>query len=183
MYRTGTIVPGITIIGKDLDAGATFNGDTVPALGVLKAGTIMKYTAASKTLAKATLGTDAPFGVLADDVDTGAVGATEVPVVMVYRRGVFLRQEIESANNVAITPGSAIETALSDVGIFLELSYEGYQGLSPVPSGVEPMSIGENEEGYEEFQAQQKELEDSQRKELEDQDPQKKGRHERGDRR
>lgn len=166
MFRTGTVAAGITIIGKDLDAGATFNADTVPALGVLKAGTIMKYTAASKTLAKATLGTDAPFGVLADDCDTGAVGATEVPVVMVYRRGVFLRQEIESANNVAITPGSAIETALADVGIFLELSYEAYQGLSPVPSGVEPMSMGENEPGYEEFKS---EFEKSTKKEEEDQ--------------
>ena len=155
MYRTGTVVPGITIIGKDLDAGATFNGDTVPALGVLKAGTLMKYTGgATKVLAKATVGTDTVFGVLADDVDTGAVGATEIPVVMVYRRGTFLRQEIESANNAAITPGSAVDIALSDLGIHLELSYEGYEGLSPVPGGVEPMGFGENEPEAEAAQAQ-----------------------------
>ena len=146
MYRTGTVVPGITIIGKDLDAGATFNADTVPALGVLKAGTLMKYTGgATKVLAKAVVGTDTVFGILADDVDTGAAGATEVPVVMVYRRGVFLRQEIESANNIAITPGSAVDLALNSLGIHLELSYEAYEGLSPVPAGVEPMSFGENE--------------------------------------
>ena len=117
-----------------------------PRLGVLKAGTLMKYTGgATKVLAKAVVGTDTVFGILADDVDTGAAGATEVPVVMVYRRGVFLRQEIESANNVAITPGSAVDTALNSLGIHLELSYEAYEGLSPVPAGVEPMSFGENE--------------------------------------
>ena len=43
---------------------------------------------------------------------------------MVYRRGVFLRQEIETINNVAIAPGSAVDLALNDLGIFLELSYE-----------------------------------------------------------
>lgn len=146
MTRTGTVAAPITIIGKDLDAEATFNADTTPALGVLKAGTLMKYTAATKTLDKAVVGTDAIFGILADDVDTGAAGATEVPVVMVYRGGTFLRQEIESANNVAITPGSAVDLALSDLGIYLELSYEGYVGLNPIPAGVQPMSIGENEE-------------------------------------
>ena len=140
--RTGTVAAPITIVGKDLDVGATFNADTTPAVGVLKAGTLMKYTAATKLLDKATLsGTpDAVFGVLADDVDTGPVGTTEVQAVMVYRRGVFLRQEIESANNFAITPGSAIDLALNDAGIFLELSYEAYEGLSPVPTGVAPMA-------------------------------------------
>ena len=143
MFRTGAVVAApLTIIGKDLDAGATFNADTTPAVGVLKAGTLMKYTAATKVLDKATLsGTpDAVFGVLADDVDTGPVGTTEVQAVMVYRRGVFLRQEIESANNFAITPGSAIDLALNDAGIFLEHSYEAYLGLNPVPTGVAPMA-------------------------------------------
>ena len=56
--------------------------------------------------------------------DTGPVGVTEVQPTMVYRRGVFLRQEIETINNVAIAPRSAVDLALNDLGIFLELSYE-----------------------------------------------------------
>jgi hypothetical protein len=151
MARQGAVVAApITIIGKDLDAGATFNGDTAPALGVLRAGTIMKYTAASKLLEKATLGGVTPdtvfAGILADDVDTGPVGATEVPVVMIYRRGVFLRQEIESANDFAITPGSPLDIALADLGIHLEWSYESYAGLAPVPTGVVPTPFAEEEE-------------------------------------
>lgn len=137
MTRTGTVAPTITIIGKDLEAEATFNADTVPALGVLKAGTVMKYTVATRLLEKCVLGTDVPFGILADDVDTGAAGATEVPIVMIYRGGTFLRQEIESANNTAIGPGSALDLSLRDMGIYLELSYDDYDGLSPVPAGVE----------------------------------------------
>jgi hypothetical protein len=136
-YGTTTINPTVGIIGKDLDAGATFNADTTPALGVLKAGTLMKYDPATKVLAKAVVGTDTVFGVLATDVDTGEAGATAIPPVMVYRRGVFRRQEIESANNVAITPGSAVDIALNDLGIRLELSWDGYAGLTPVPAGVE----------------------------------------------
>ena len=152
MVRMGAVVSApLTIIGKDLDAGATFNADTTPNLGVLRAGTLMKYTAATQVLAKAVVGTDAIFGVLADDVDTGTGGATEVLPIMVYRRGVFLRQEIESANNVSITPGSAVDLALNDAGIFLELSYEAYGGLNPVPTGVQPMPMmvpgGEGEGG------------------------------------
>ena len=141
MTRTGTVAAPLTIIGKDLDVGATFNGDTTPNVGVLRAGTLMKYTSGTQTLAKAVVGTDTVFGVLADDVDTGTGGATEILPVMVYRRGVFLRQEIESANNAAITPGSAVDVALNDLGIFLELSYEAYGGLSPVPAGVQPMQM------------------------------------------
>lgn len=150
MTRFGTVAAPITIVGKDLDVGATFNGDTTPAVGVLKAGTLMKYTAASKTLDKAVVGTDTIAGVLADDVDTGPAGTTEIQAVMVYRRGVFLRQEIESANNVAITPGSAVDIALNDLGIYLELSYEGYVGLNPIPAGVQPMGFRSEEEEAEE---------------------------------
>jgi hypothetical protein len=138
MYKTGTVPNRITIIGSDLDARATFNGDTTPAQGVLKAGTLMKYTVGTKVLAKAVVGTDTIFGVLADDVDTGAAGATEVLPVMVYRAGTFLRQEIESANNVVIGAGSAVDLALADAGIHLEFSYEGYQGLNPAPAGTIP---------------------------------------------
>lgn len=156
MYRTGTVAAPLTIIGKDLSAYATFNGDTTPAVGVLRAGTLMKYTAASKTLDKAVVGTDTIFGVLADDIDTGGAGVTEIQPVMVYRAGTFLRQEIESANNVSITPGSAVDLALNDLGIHLELSYEGYLGLNPVPSGVQPMlTKAEDEEEGEEVAAKE----------------------------
>jgi hypothetical protein len=145
MYRSATVAAPITIIGKDLDAGATFNADLKAAQGVLKAGQIMKYDAALKELSKVTdFALDVPYGVLADDIDGGT--GTEIFPVMVYRRGVFLRQELESANNIAITPGSALETKLNDAGIFFELSYEQYAGLSPVPAGVQPMGFGAEEE-------------------------------------
>jgi hypothetical protein len=160
MYRTATVAAPLTIIGKDLSAYATFNGDTVPALGVLRAGTAMKYTVATQLLSKATIGTDTVFGILADDIDTGPVGTTEVPVVMVYRAGTFLRQEIESANNFAIVPGDANDLALRDKGIYLEQSYEGYVGLSPIPAGVQPLgATKEEEEAGEEARKAQEEAE------------------------
>lgn len=138
MYKTGTVPNVITIIGKDIDAGATFNGDIAPAQGVLKAATLMKYDAATKVLAKAVIGTDVVFGLLAVGVDTGAAGATEVLPGMVYRRGTFLRQEVESANNTVIGAGDANDLALQDKGIYLEFSYSGYVGLSPAPAGTIP---------------------------------------------
>jgi len=138
MYRIGTAPNVITIIGKDLNAYATFNGDVAAAQGVIKAGRLMKYTVATKTLAPAVVGTDTVFGVLAADVDTGAAGATEILPIMVYRAGTFLRQEVESANNVVIGAGGAVDLALNDLGIFLEFSYSGYDGLSPAPAGSIP---------------------------------------------
>lgn len=132
----------LTIIGKDLDAGATFNADVTPGAGKLRAGTLMKYDVATQALAKATVtgGTpDTVFGVLSDEFDD--TGATTPIPAMVYREGTFLRQEIESANNAPITPGSALDLALRDLGINLELSYESYVGLNPVPAGVQPMAM------------------------------------------
>jgi hypothetical protein len=137
MYRTGQGTVVTSIIGKDLDAGATFNADVALAAGVLKAGTILKYDATAKTFAKFVFGTDAVtlmFGVLANEVD--ATSATVVEPAMCYRRGVFLRQEIESANNTLIKPGDANDVGLKDIGIFLELSYDAYDNLSPVPAGA-----------------------------------------------
>jgi hypothetical protein len=127
----------ITIIGKDLDAVATFNADVTPGSGVLKAGTIMKYSVATQQLAPAVLGTDVIHGILSDDGDFS--DAVVIYPAMIYRGGTFLRQEIESANNTAITPDSAVDMALRDKGIYLEQSYEGYLGLSPVPAGVLPL--------------------------------------------
>lgn len=135
MTRTGTVSAPITIIGKDLDAGATFNADVTPGIGVLKAGTLMSFDVATQILDKAVDG-PTTFGILADELDTGAAGATEVKVAMIYREGVFLRQEIESANNLDINTGDANDLALRDKGMILEFSYEGYEGLTPVPPGA-----------------------------------------------
>ena len=164
MTRTGTVAAPISIIGKDLDARATMNGDTTPNVGVLKAGTLMKYTAASKTFDKAVVGTDTVAGLLSDDVDTGTGGATEILPVMVYRAGTFRRQAVESANNVSITPGSAVDIALNDLGIHLELEYEAYEGVNPVPAGVQPMSATAD---IEEEERLRKEEEPARRKEEE----------------
>ena len=59
------------------------------------------------------------IGSLSDDVD--ATSAADQQVAMVYRRGVFLRQEIESANNLLIAPGGTIDLALKALGIHHEL--------------------------------------------------------------
>jgi hypothetical protein len=143
MYRTGTVAPALTIIGKDLDAGATFNADLNPNTGKQRAGRFMSYDPANRWLTPWDGIADAAgatiYGILADDVDITDNNTTVSVAVMVYREGVFLRQEIESANNAAITPGGALEKAIRDIGINLELSYEGYIGVNPVPAGVQPM--------------------------------------------
>lgn len=135
--RVENVGAPLTIVGKDLDVGATFNADVTPGQGKLRAGTLMKYDNATMQLAKGASG-DNLFGVLADEYDDTNVGGEIIPA-MVYREGVFLRQEIESANNFAIPPGGADDLALRDKGIYLEQSYETYVGLNPVPAGVEPM--------------------------------------------
>jgi hypothetical protein len=135
--------PPLTIVGKDLDVGATFNADLNPNAGKQRAGRFMSYDPATKQLTPwdglaDTTGATI-FGVLADDVDVTADNVNVSAAVMVYREGVFLRQEIESANNAAIPPGGPLDTVLDDKGIYLEQSYETYVGISPVPTGVEPM--------------------------------------------
>ena len=134
-----TVSAPLTIISKDLSAGATFNADVTPGQGKLRAGTFMTYDAAAQTLTKSAAGA-AIFGLLADDYDDTNVGGQVIPA-MVYRQGVFLRQEIESANNLAIVPGEAIDDDLRSLGIYLELSYDTYVGLEPVPPGVQPMPM------------------------------------------
>jgi hypothetical protein len=138
MYRTGTSTNVVSsIIGKDLDAGGTFNADVAVSSGVLPAGTIVKYDSAAKTFAKWVGGTDAAtliYGILAQGVD--ATSATVVEVGMCYRRGVFNRQEVESANNFLIKPGDATDAGLKLVGIYLDLTYDAYEGLTPVPAGA-----------------------------------------------
>jgi hypothetical protein len=139
----------LTIIGKDLDAGATFNSDVALGTGPLRAGQIMNYTPATQVLTPNLNGAlpTAPivlYGILADDFDD--TGSTVALPAMVYKEGTFLRQELESANNYAIPPGSTIELNLRDNGIMLEQSYELYTGLSPIPAGVVPLGA-EAEEG------------------------------------
>jgi hypothetical protein len=137
MTRTGTVGAGITIIAKDLVGGSTFNADVKPSqAAILKAATLLKYDATSKQLDRWVGGTDdvsLVCGVLADDCD--ATSATDVQVALAYRKGTFNRQEIESANNYAIKPGDVTDLGLRDKEIYLDLSYESYEGLNPVPSG------------------------------------------------
>lgn len=52
-----------------------------------------------------------PYGLLADDV--GATGEEVVPA-MCYRKGTFLRSQIEAANGIAISPGDTLDAALAD---------------------------------------------------------------------
>jgi hypothetical protein len=143
MTGTGQVQPAITIIGKDLDAGATFNADLNPNAGTQKAGRFMSYDDTTKQLTPWDGTADAAgatiYGVLANDFDITADNVNVTLAVMVYREGIFLRQEIESANNAHIPAGSPLDKALRDLGISLEYSYEGYEGLNPVPTGAGPI--------------------------------------------
>jgi hypothetical protein len=133
----------LTIIGKDLDADATFNADLNPNAGKQVAGRFMSYDPATQQLTPWDGIADAPgatiFGILADGFDITGQTASVTAAVMVYRGGTFLRQEIESANNAAIVPGGPLDKALRDLGISLEQSYDQYVGLNPVPTGVVPL--------------------------------------------
>lgn len=153
------INPAITIIGNDLDAIATFNADLDPTAGMQKAGRFMSYDPATRMLTPWDGVADAPgatiWGVLADDVvEDVAGGQAEVTkAVMVYRGGTFLRQEIESANNAYIEAGGPLDTRLRDLGISLVYSYEGYQGLDPVPAGAQAAMDQQAKEGEERAKA------------------------------
>jgi hypothetical protein len=145
MLQTSTRTVGapLTIVGKDLDVGSTFNGDLNPNAGKQRAGRFMSYDVATKQLTPWDGIADAVgatiFGVLADDVDIRDNNVDVTAAVMVYREGVFLRQEIESANNAHIAADGPVDKALRGLGIFLEYSYEDYVGVSPVPQGAGPI--------------------------------------------
>lgn len=132
--------PPLTIIGKDLDAGATFNGDLNPNAGKQRAGRFMSYDASTKQLTPwdgvADAAGDTIYGVLAEGFDITDNNQTVSMAVMVYRDGVFLRQEIESANNAYIPAGGPLDAKLRTLDISLEYSYEDYVGLDPIPSGI-----------------------------------------------
>lgn len=149
VIKSITVGPPLTIIGKDLDVGATFNADLDPSTGRQRAGRLMSYDPATMMLTPWDGVVDAAgatvFGILADDIVEDVIGGqSEVTAaVMVYREGNFLRQEIESANNASIVPGGPLDTVLRDLGIYLEQSYEGYVGIDPVPAGVVPLGNGD----------------------------------------
>ena len=132
MVMQGRFGPVLTIIGKDLDAGATFNSDMEPGLGLIPAGRLIAYDEATKRF-HPTSGGDV-FGILADECN--ASDATNPEPAMVYRRGVFLRQEVETVNEMAIPPDQAVDRELRALGIYLEWSYTDYIGLEPEPPGV-----------------------------------------------
>jgi hypothetical protein len=141
--------PPLTIIGNDLDAVASFNADLNPNAGKQRAGRFMSYDPATEQLTPWDGLADAVgatiFGVLADGFDITADNVNVTAAVMVYRGGTFLSQEIESANNAAITPGGPLDKALRDLGITLKYSYDAYTDISPVPTGgkVYPMPASE----------------------------------------
>jgi hypothetical protein len=150
MVKSGTFYPVPTIIGKDLDAEATFNADVVACAGLIPAGRFMSYDEATKTLTPLPLPItdDAAtgalvFGVLAADCD--ASNATIPNVGMVYRHGTFLRQEIESANSAqagpwtTIPPNGPMGEALRAKGINLEYSYPDYEGIEAPPPPYPPI--------------------------------------------
>jgi hypothetical protein len=136
------IYPATTIIGKDLDAGATFNADLDPSSGVVSAGRFMSYDETTKLLTPWDATADAAgatiFGVLSDKMDVSSNTTSVIAAAMVYREGTFLRQEIEEANQIHIPAGGPLDKALRDLGITLEYSYEGYEGLD-APPGAGPI--------------------------------------------
>lgn len=131
MVYTGSFGFVLTIIGKDLDVGATFNSDMEAGAGYVGAGTLIAYDAGAREFS-VTTGGDV-FGILANECN--ATGTDPVPA-MVYRRGVFLRQEIETINQMAIPPDGPVDKELRALGIFLEWSYTDYENLVPEPPGV-----------------------------------------------
>lgn len=129
---SGSFGPVLTIIGKDLDVRGTFNSDMEAGVGFVPAGRLIAYDAAAKEFSP-TSGGDV-FGILA--YECNAQGTDPVPA-MVYRRGTFLRQEIETVNEMAIPPDGPVDKELRALGITLEWSYTDYENLEPVPAGVD----------------------------------------------
>ncbi|HXB10673.1 MAG TPA: hypothetical protein VNZ45_01700 [Bacteroidia bacterium] len=138
MVKRGTIYPVITIIGKDLEAAATFNASFDNAAqnrSLFPAGRFMQYSPTTKNMTPITTFTAGwaanVAGVLAHDVDNTDGDA----VGMFYRNGTFLRQEVEAANQISggIVAGSADDITLQGKGIFLEYSYERYEDIETPP--------------------------------------------------
>jgi hypothetical protein len=134
-----TIRPLKPLIGKDLDAGATLNGDVEAAQPDLLAGTIMAFTnLAVNEMIPATLADLAmpglTVGILAAEsyqaFDSAPTPAAINRPAMIYRRGVFIRSTVNEANAEsgsplpAIVAGDATDVLLNNKGIFLEESWD-----------------------------------------------------------
>ena len=146
MIKTGEFRPVKTIVGKDLDIGATFNAIIAVHQGLIPAGRFMTYRPTTKDMVPYTgvytgapAATDAELisGILAQDVDSGGTGDPEEPG-MIYRRGTFLLQEIEEANSATIRDQAFLQV-LRKNGLYFEWSWEGYALMEPgIPGGPIP---------------------------------------------
>ena len=103
------------LIGVEPMPLVTYSLSLDPAQGVLYAGTFIN-NAGLKSLTAADM-----LGVLAFDVDTGAVGATEAIGATIYTSGSFLESRILAANSGLVLDPAAIAT-LRGKNILLERS-------------------------------------------------------------
>lgn len=148
-----TIRPNLPLIGKDLDARATLNGDVTGTMPDLWAGTILRYDFATREFRFAVIGDLAnpvpgTIGILAVDSFQVEDLTTNRPA-MVYRAGTFIRSTINAVNSgepplyppygpplAALPPivaGDPVDLALAQIGIFLEESWDDPAlGESPV---------------------------------------------------
>jgi hypothetical protein len=91
--------------------------DFAPGQGVLQRGSIVSKDAVSGQCVLIAAATDTPYGILLDDLDTGATGATDVVSGVVNRKGAFVCGMLKTG--AATSPAQLVD-ALRLVGIFLE---------------------------------------------------------------
>jgi|SRR5271166_5236135 len=134
------ISPNLPLIGKDLDAEATFNSDVSANQTDLLAGTLMIVTeGALREMVKAPA---LPVAALPVNQFVGILAADSYAVVpaanrpgMIYRKGTFIRSTVNEINGMAsganaglalapIVPGDATDVFLMGYGIHLEESYD-----------------------------------------------------------
>lgn len=85
------------------------------AQGILKRGTLIVKTDGAGVIAKTAADSGSVFGILADDVDTGADAGSNVPAVC-YITGLFNRGAVVLDAGVTI---DSFEGALKEIGIYL----------------------------------------------------------------
>jgi hypothetical protein len=141
------IAPNLPLIGKDLDAGATFNADVVANILDLEAGTIMVIPTPGAPMVPAAVAdignTAVVIGILAADSYQAfdSTGGIILRPAMIYRRGVFIRSTINDINGrrpapelAPINPGDANDVALNVRGIHLEESWDANElDVPPFP--------------------------------------------------
>jgi hypothetical protein len=143
------ISPLLPLIGKDLDAEATFNADVLAAQEDLLAGTIMAFNGGTGLMQKATAVQISDFtqafviGILAADSYAALGPDGQTPVVrpaMIYRGGTFIRSTVNEVNGMSppaaippILPGDPLDRAMNIRGLYLEESYdEPAMGVPPL---------------------------------------------------